>query len=161
MQLRVSLAVVGLLLVASCTPVSREDARRAEDECRAEARHDGYRHLSLTTDAIGVGDVIDFGMTARRHGTDYTGTCVYDKDRRRAEVDFNPATDNEDDQYANARQICEEEAEFRDYRVRGVSNEQVRNHVIRMNMELRRDGDDYVGYCRFENGHADLDIDRD
>ena len=161
MQLRVSLAVVGLLLVAACTPVSRQDAARAEDECRAEARDLGYRKISVTTGAIGMGDVIDYGLSARRHGNDYSGSCVYNKDTRRAEVTLNEATAEGENGFAHAREICTDEADLRGYRVRGTSDEKVRNHVVRMNMALRRDGRDYVGYCRFEDGHADLDVERD
>jgi hypothetical protein len=160
LHLRMPLAVVGLLLVG-CTPVSREDAYRAEDECRAEARDQGFRRISVTTGALGIGDLIDFGLSARRHGNDYTGTCVYNKDTRRAEVTFNQATAESEGGFDRAREICTEEAELRDYRVRDTSDERVRNHVVRMNLELRRDGRDYIGYCRFEDGHADLDIERD
>lgn len=154
-------SLLAAVVLVGCTPVSREDANRAEDECRAEARDQGFRRISVTTGAIGIGDVIDFGLSARRHGNDYTGTCVYDKDSRRARVDFNEATAEEEGGFAHAREICTEEAELRDYRVRGTSKERVRNHVVRMNLELRRHDRDYIGYCRFEDGHADLDIERD
>jgi hypothetical protein len=153
--------LAAVLAIAACTPVSRQDAARAEDECRAEARDMGYSKISVTTGAIGMGDVIDYGLTARRHGNDYTGTCVYDKDRRRAEVTFDEATADKDNGFAYAREVCTDEADLRGYRVRGTSNEKVRNHVVRMNMALRRDGSDFTGYCRFENGHADLDVERD
>ncbi len=160
MKLVLNASLLATVMLVGCTPVSREDARRAEDECRAEARHDGYRHISVTTGAIGMGDVIDFGMSARRHGSDYTGTCVFDKDRRRAEVTFEPASGSDEDSHTRAREVCTEEADLRGYRVREISNERVRNHVVRLNMELRREDRAYVGVCRFENGHADLDIDR-
>jgi hypothetical protein len=149
------------LAATACTPVSRQDASRAEDECRAEARDMGYRKISVTTGAIGIGDVIDYGLSARRHGNDYTGTCVYDKDSRRAEVSFDEATADGDNGFAHAREVCTDEADLRGYRVRDVSNEKVRNHVVRMNLDLRRNDRNYVGVCRFEDGHADLDIDRD
>jgi hypothetical protein len=156
-----SAPIVAVLALAACTPVSRQDAARAEDECRAEARDMGYRKISVTTGAIGMGDVIDYGLTARRHGNDYSGSCVYDKDTRRAEVTFDEATADKDNGFAYAREVCTDEADLRGYRVRGTSNEKVRNHVVRMNMALRRDGSDFTGYCRFENGHADLDVERD
>ena len=156
-----SAALLIALAATACTPVSREDASRAEDECRAEARDLGYRNISFTTAAIGIGDIIDYGLSARRHGNDYTGTCVYDKDKRRAEVTFNEATAAGENGFAHAREVCTEEAELRGYRVRGTSDERVRNHVVRMNLELRRHDRDYLGACRFEDGHADLDIDRD
>jgi hypothetical protein len=154
-----SAPLVAVLALAACTPVSRQDASRAEDECRAEARDMGYRKISVTTGAIGMGDVIDYGIKAERHGNDYSGSCVYDKGTRRAEVTLNEASDG--DGSAQAREICTDEADLRGYRVQGTSEEKVRNHVVRMNMALRRDGRDYVGYCRFEDGHADLDVERD
>jgi hypothetical protein len=154
-------SLLAVLAVAACTPVSRQDASRAEDECRAEARDQGFRNISVTTGAIGMGDIIDYGLSARRHGNDYTGTCVFNKDTRRAEVTFNEATADSDNGFAHAREVCTEEAELRGYRVRGTSDERLRNHVVRMNLELRRNDRNYVGVCRFEDGHADLDIDRD
>jgi hypothetical protein len=160
-KLALSTALLVALAATACTPVSRQDASRAEDECRAEARDMGYRKISVTTGAIGIGDIIDYGLSARRHGNDYTGTCVFNKDTRRAEVTFNEATADGDNGFAHAREICTEEAELRGYRVRGTSDERVRNHVVRMNLELRRNDRHYVGVCRFEDGHADLDIDRD
>ena len=161
MKLVYTAPLFAVLALAACTPVSRQDAARAEDECRAEARDLGYRKISVTTGAIGMGDVIDYGITARRHGNDYSGSCVYDKDTRRAEVTLYEATAEGDNGFAHAREVCTEEADLRDYRVRVTSEERVRNHVVRMNMALRRDGRDYVGYCRFEDGHADLDVERD
>ena len=161
MKLVLNASLLAAVVLVGCTPVSREDASRAEDECRAEARDMGYRKISVTTGAIGIGDVIDYGLSARRHGNDYTGTCVYDKDSRRAEVSFDDATADGDNGFAHAREVCTDEADLRGYRVRDVSNEKVRNHVVRMNLELRRNDRNYVGVCRFEDGHADLDIDRD
>ena len=147
------------LAAVACTPVSHEDANRAEDECRAEARDQGYRHISVTTGAMGIGDDVDLGMAASRHGNDYTGTCVYDRNARRAEVSFDTADQADGNGFAHAREVCTDEAELRDYSVHGTSNERVRNHVVRMNMDLRRHDHDYVAYCRFEDGHADLEID--
>jgi len=46
-------------------------------------------------------------------------------------------------------------------RVRGTSDERVRNHVLRMNLELGRNDRTCAGVCRFEDGHADPEIDRD
>ncbi len=154
-----STSILITLAVVACTPVSHEDASRAEDECRAEARDQGYRHISLTTSAMGIGDDVDFGMAGRRHGNDYTGTCVYDRNARRAVVSFDAAGNSGDDGFTHAREVCSDEAELRNYSVHGTSNERVRNHVVRMNMDLRRHGHDYIAYCRFEDGHADLEID--
>jgi hypothetical protein len=149
------------LAAVACTAVSRQDASRAEDECRAEARDQQFRNISVTAGAIGMGDIIDYGLSARRHGNDYTGTCVFNKETRRAEVTFNEATADGDNGFAHPREVCTEEAELRGYRIRGTSDERVRNHVVRLKLDLRRNDQTYAGVCRFEDGHADLDIDRD
>ncbi len=115
MKLVLNASLLAAVVLVGCTPVSRQDASRAEDECRAEARDLGFREISVTTGAIGIGDIIDYGLSARRHGNDYTGTCVYDKDSRRAEVTFNEATADGDDGFAHAREVCTEEAELRGY----------------------------------------------
>lgn len=161
MKLGLNASLLVALVLVGCTPVSRQDASRAEDECRAEARDQGFRKISVTTGAIGIGDMIDYGLEAQRNGNDYTGTCVYDKDTRRAEVTFDEATADSEGGFAYAREVCTDEAELRGYRVRDTGDERVRNHVVRMNLELRRNDRDYIGVCRFEDGHADLDIDRD
>lgn len=62
------------------------------------------------------------------------------------------------DRVARAREACREEAVDRGYEVRGTSDVRRVGDPVRMTLDLRRRGRTVEGYCRYQNGRADLEI---
>ena len=159
-----TLFVIGAASLLGCATATPEQARRAERECFDEARHEGYRRLEVTGVPYVVGDSVILGIKARRHGDDFSGSCTYHWDRRRAELSFGREGDDRDEEewlVEKARDACREEAQDRRYTVRGMSDERVKHDRVRLNMDLRRRGDNYFARCHYEQDRADLDIERD
>jgi hypothetical protein len=100
-------------------------------------------------------------MKARRHDDEFSGSCTYDQDRRRADVSFTREGGGDDRLVEKARDACREEAEDRRYKVHGLTDERVKYEAVRLNMDLRRRGERYFARCHFEQGRAELDIERD
>ncbi len=152
-----SLTVAGLAL-AGCTTVPPGAANRAEEECRAGARAEGFREISADTSPTGVGDSVLVDMNARRDGRAYRGTCTYDRGSRRVRLSVSRAGEAEGDRVARAREACRDEAVDRGYEVRGTNDVRRVGDSIRMTLGLRRRGRTYEGYCRYEGRRADLEI---
>lgn len=146
------------LLLAGCVPVPPRVGERAEEECRAEARAEGFRQIETEASEVGIGDTVLVRMRARRGDDEYRGTCTYDRDRRRARLNLDPADGADGDRFARAREACREEAVDRGYEVRGTSDVRRVGDTIRMTLDLRRRGRSYEGYCRYADRRADLEV---
>lgn len=144
--------------LAACTAVPPGAANRAEDECRAEARAEGFREIEADASSTGVGDTVFVAMRARRDGQAYSGTCSYDRSSRRVRLSMTRGEEADGDRVARAREACREEAVDRGYEVRGTSDVRRVGDSVRMTLELRRRGRTVEGYCRYQNGRADLEI---
>ena len=146
------------LLLAGCTTVPPGAADRAEEECRAEARAEGFRQIEADASATGIGDKVLVRMQAVRDGRTYRGTCTFDRSSRRVRLDMERAEGDDGRLVERAREACREEAVDRGYEVRGTSAERRIGDTVRMNLELRRRGRAYEGYCRYEGRRADLEV---
>ncbi|MCS6778481.1 MAG: hypothetical protein NZ555_02110 [Geminicoccaceae bacterium] len=155
-----ALGVVALsgLGLAACTTVPPRAADRAEEECRAEARAEGFREISAEASSTGIGDTVLVNMNARRDGQDYTGSCTYDRSTRRVRLSMSRVGEADGERFARAREACREEAVDRGYEVRGTSDVRRVGDTIRMTLDLRRRGRSYEGYCRYADRRADLEI---
>ncbi len=155
-----ALFVLGLagLGLAACTTVPPGAANRAEDECRAEARAEGFREIEADASSTGVGDTVLVGMRARRDGQAYSGTCSYDRSSRRVRLSMSRGEEVDGDRVARAREACREEAVDRGYEVRGTSDVRRVGDSVRMTLDLRRRGRGFEGYCRYQDRRADLEI---
>lgn len=157
-----SLTLAGLGLagfaLAACTTVPPGAANRAEEECRAEARAEGFREISADASPTGVGDSVLVTMNARRGGQAYSGSCTYDRGSRRVRLNMSPTGDADGDRVARAREACRGEAIDRGYEVRGTSDVRRVGDSVRMTLDLRRRGRSAEGYCRYEGRRADLEI---
>lgn len=146
------------LLLAGCTTVPPGAANRAEDECRAEARAEGFREIEADASRTGIGDSVLVEMRAVRDGRSYRGSCTYDRSTRRARLSMERADGEDSGLVQRAREACREEAVDRGFEVRGTSEVRRVGDSIRMTLELRRRGRAYEGYCRYEGRRADLEI---
>lgn len=152
-----SLGALVSLVFAGCTQVPPGAADRAEDECRAEARAEGFRQIRADAASTGIGDTVLVRMEAVRDGRDYRGTCTFDRSSRRVRLEMERV--GEDGALVQrAREACREEAIDRGYEVRGTSDVRRVGDTVRMNLELRRRGRTFEGYCRYEGRRADLEI---
>lgn len=152
-----SLGALVSLVLAGCTQVPPGAADRAEEECRAEARAEGFRQIRTDAASTGIGDTVLVRMEAVRDGRDYRGTCTFDRSSRRVRLEMERA--GEDGALVQrAREACREEAIDRGYEVRGTSDVRRVGDTVRMNLELRRRGRTFEGYCRYEGRRADLEI---
>lgn len=133
-------------------------AERAEEECRAEARAEGFRQIETEVSEVGFGDQVIVRMRARRGDRDYRGTCSWDRERRRARLDLARVDDRDDWLETRARDACREEAVDRGYEIRGTSDVRRVGDTIRLTLDLRRRGRSYEGYCRYQDGEARLEI---
>jgi len=150
-------ALAGLLL-GGCTTVPPGAADRAEEECRAEARAEGFRQIEADASSTGIGDKVLVRMQAVRDGRSYRGTCTFDRSSRRVRLDMERAEGDDGRLVERAREACREEAIDRGYEVRGTSDVRRVGDSVRMNLELRRRGRSYEGYCRYEGRRADLEV---
>lgn len=159
MQARLVLVttVLGLGL-AACTTVPPGAADRAEEECRAEARHEGFREIEARASSSGIGDSVLVEMRAVRDGRRYTGSCTYDRDSRRVRLSMTRAEEDAAELAERARTACRDEAVDRGYQVRRISDVRQVGDTVRMNLDLRRKGRNYEGYCRYRGRTADLEI---
>lgn len=159
MQARLVLVttVVGLGF-AACTTVPPGAANRAEEECRAEARHEGFREVEARASSTGIGDSVLVDMRAVRDGQRYGGSCTYDRDSRRVRLSLARSGEEEGDRVERARTACRDEAVDRGYELRRTSDVRRVGDTIRMTLDLRRRGRSYEGYCRYEGRTADLEI---
>lgn len=149
---------VALGALIGCTPVPPRVAERAEEECRAEARAEGFRQIETEVSEVGFGDQVIVRMRARRGDRDYRGTCSWDRERRRARLDLARVDDRDDWLATRARDACREEAVDRGYEIRGTSDVRRVGDTIRLTLDLRRRGRSYEGYCRYQDGEARLEI---
>jgi hypothetical protein len=154
------LVVVGLagLGLAACTAVPPGAANRAEEECRAEARHEGFREIEADASQTGIGDTVPVTMRAVRDGQRYSGSCTYDRSSRRVRLSMSRGEEVDSDRVARARDACRGEAVDRGYDVRGIGDVRRVGDSVRMSLDLRRRGRGYEGYCRYQNQRADLEI---
>ncbi|MCS6876941.1 MAG: hypothetical protein N2038_03200 [Geminicoccaceae bacterium] len=155
---RALLWVAAAGFVTGCVPVPPRVAERAEEECRAEARAEGFRQIETEASEVGFGDTVVVRMRARRGDREYRGTCTWDRDKRRARLDLERVEDRDDRFEARAREACREEAVDRGYEVRGTSDARRIGDSFRLTLDLRRRGRSYEGYCRYEDGEARLEI---
>ncbi len=159
--MRGSIAIVGMLAglaLAGCNTVPPRAAARAEEECRAEARAEGFREIEADAGVTGIGDEVRVDMRAVRDGWNYRGSCTYDRSSRRVRLAME-REEGEDGSFAQrAREACRAEAIDRGFEVRGTSDVRRVGDSIRMTLELRRRGRGYEGYCRYGNRRADLEI---
>lgn len=149
---------VALAGLAGCTTVPPGAANRAEEECRAEARAEGFREIEADASSTGVGDDVIVRMQAVRDGRSYRGSCTYDRFSRRVRLSMARADGDDGAVVQRAREACREEAIDRGYEVRGTSDVRRVGDTVRMSLELRRRGRNYEGYCRYEGRRADLEI---
>ena len=152
----VGAAAIGAL--AACTPVDPRTADRAEDECRSEARAEGYRAIEVTGQPTGLGDNVVLSMRAERNGREYSGSCTFDRSSRRVKVDLERRDGNESGLASRASEACRVEARDRGYDVRRVGDIRAIGDTVRVSMDLRRRGKNFEGYCRFEGSRADLEV---
>ena len=153
--------LAGLLAVgalAACAPVDPRTADRAEEECRAEARSEGFRSIDTTNVPTGLGDNVVISMRAERNGREFSGRCVYDRSSRRARIDMERHDGNEGAVASRASEACRVGARDRGYDVRRVGDIRTVGDTVRVSMDLRRRGRNYEGYCRYEGRRADLEV---
>lgn len=151
-------SALGGLVLGGCTTVPPRAADRAEDECRAEARAEGFREIEADASTTGIGDTVLVAMRAVRDGRSYRGSCTYDRSSRRVRLSMERADGEEGTLVQRAREACREEALDRGFEVRGTSDVRRVGDSVRMTLELRRRGRSYEGYCRYEGRRADLEI---
>ena len=154
----VSIGALAGLFLAGCTQVPPGAADRAEEEGRAEARAEGFRQIRADAASTRIGDKVLVRREAVPDGREYRGTCTYDRSSRRVRLDMERADGDDSRLVERAREACREEAVDRGYEVRGTSEVRRIGDTVRPNLELRRRGRSYEGYCRYEGHRADLEI---
>ncbi len=146
-------------LAAGCTPVDNRTANRAEDACMSAAQDDGYRNVRTRGSASGIGNSVIQSLTGNRNGQSYDGTCTYDRQRRRASISWERGNGGSGS-FSQARAACQQEAQSRNFTVSDIDQGDKLGNAIVLNMRLRKSGDNYTGVCKYKNGRADVQTDK-
>lgn len=166
-----TLLLAGSLLVAGSALVACADMQlagaddRGRDECRREARDRGFDVGRISQSDSG-NRLVTYSVELERNDRNYTGLCLYNTDRRTAELDvrrasgsgfFGSGTSVE----ARAREACRDKAEAKGFDVRDIDTGDVGNRRVRLALDLRRDNRDFRGRCTFDADSGDVDLDTD